>query len=129
MTLLIYKMAFLYVMANIHYPLSIATKGDLGPSDHPACGGVACPVNNDQLQPKKDTTTTTSSSDSIQGGPNVLCRGKIIHHSCEPCAVGFKDTGTDCVPLNQKPIPQHHSKAYQQGYQVGCTEDQTRRIS
>ena len=24
-----------------------ATKGDNRPNDHPACGGVACPVNND----------------------------------------------------------------------------------
>jgi hypothetical protein len=47
-------------------------------------------------QKKHTTTTTSSSSDGIQGEPNVLCRGKIIHHSCEPCPVGFKDTGTKC---------------------------------
>jgi hypothetical protein len=57
--------------------------------------------NKDQPKPKKHTTTTTpSSSDGIQGEPNVLCRGKIIHHSCEPCPAGFKDTETKCVPLN-----------------------------
>jgi hypothetical protein len=146
------------------------TKSDNRPNDHPACGGDACPVNNkDQPQPKKHTTTTTSSSsDGIQGEPNVLCRRKIIHHLCEPCPVGFKDTGTKCVPVNQKqkqqhppggpcearincppseckkgefinpithkcvpkgkcvdicpPKPVHHSKAYNQGYQMGCRD-------
>ena len=36
------------------------------------------------------TTKSDNRPNDLPARPNVLCRGKIIHHSCEPCPVGFK---------------------------------------